>query len=74
MSLPQGGWKMDTHTHPQETRVALVILILAVFGFVFYFVSGTPVDKRGSMASETEEGPQIRYPNYDTVHEQKILR
>jgi hypothetical protein len=67
---------MNTRTHPQETRVTLVILLLALFGFIFYFVSGTPVDKhgQGSMASQNEEGPQIRYQNYDTVHHRQILR
>jgi hypothetical protein len=51
----------STHTHNQETRVAFAVLLLAVIGFVFYFVSGTPVDRHGpSMASQEREENRVR--------------
>jgi hypothetical protein len=37
----------STHTHAQETKVALVVLILASIGFAFFSMSAAPVEKHG---------------------------
>jgi hypothetical protein len=51
----------STHTHNQETRAAFAVLIIAVIGFAFYFVIGTPVDTHGpSMASQEREENRVR--------------
>jgi hypothetical protein len=51
----------STHTHSQETRVAFAVLLIAAIGFVFYFVSGTPVNRHGaSMASQERERVDTR--------------
>jgi hypothetical protein len=51
----------STHTHAQETRVAFTVLIIAVIGFVFAFVSGTPVDRHSPrMASQEQQENRVR--------------